>query len=75
MESSWSRKKRDPNMDSDPSELSVLDRKQSRELEESRVRNLAQPWSSRKFSCRRETRTEYGKLSKCVEEKNGDWKR
>ena len=50
-------------MDSDPRELSVLDRKQSRELEESRVRHLAQLWSSRKISCRRETHTESEKLS------------
>ena len=75
LESSWSRKKTDPDMDSDSSELSVLDRKQSRELEEPRVRHLAQTWSSRKISCRRETCTEYGKLSKCVAEKNGDWRK
>ena len=62
-------------MDSDPRELSVLDRKQSRELEESRVRHLAQLWSSRKISCRRETHTESEKLSKRVEERNGDCRR
>lgn len=62
-------------MDSDPRELSVLDRKQSRELEEPRVRHLAQLWSSRKISYSRQTHTESVKLSKHVEERNRDWRR